>query len=114
MIRVADQVIRHDRDLAAAAGRIDHERRDGVARGVPAEAFHDLEALADRRPEVAGALDEVALVEVVGPDPVLHEPMDERPLDMDAVIDAGEQDALVADRDAGPGELVDGPADLGA
>jgi len=67
---------------------------------VAAEALHDLEALANRRPEVAGALDQVALVEVVRPDPVLDELVDERALDVDAVVDAGEQDALVADRQA--------------
>ena len=62
---------------------------------------------------MAGALDQVALVQVVGPDPVGHELVDERALDVDAVVDAGQQDALVADREAGPGQLVDRAADLG-
>ena len=60
-----------------------------------------------------GALDQVALVEVVRPDPVLDEPVDERPLDVDAVVDAGEQDRLVADRQAGLRQLVDRARDLG-
>src|SRR5207249_8637002 len=72
-----------------------------------------LETLADRGPEVPGSFDEVALVEVVRPDPVLDEAMDERPLDVHAVVDASEEDALVAERDAGPRQLVGGTADLG-
>ena len=78
-----------------------------------AQALHDLEALADRRPEVARALDQVALVEVVRPDPVGDELVDERALDVDAVVDAGEQHALVADRQAGLRQLVDRARDLG-
>src|SRR5665811_1353812 len=113
VVRIADEVVRHDRDLAAATGRIDDEGRDRVARGMAAEALHDLEALADRRSEVARSLDEVALVQVVRPDPVLDESMHERALDVDAVVDPGEQDALVPDGDPGPGELVDRSADLG-
>ncbi len=80
---------------------------------MPAQALHDLEALADRRPEVAGALDEVALVQVVRPDPVRDELVDQRALDVDAVVDAREQHALVADRQAGPRQLVDRARDLG-
>jgi len=45
---------------------------------------------------------QVALVEVVRPDPVGHQLVDERALDVDAIVDAGEQDALVPDREAGP------------
>ena len=107
VVAVRDQVVGHDRDLAAAAGRIDDEGRDRVARGVAAQALHDLEALADRRPEVAGPLDQVALVEVVRPDPVGDELVDEGALDVDAVVDARQQDALVADRETGLGQLVD-------
>src|SRR5260221_2337425 len=43
---------------------------------------------------------------------VSREPMDARALDVDAVVHAGEQSALVADRDPGAREPVDGPADL--
>ena len=77
------------------------------------QALHDLEALADRRPEVPGALHEVALVQVVRPDPVLDQLVDERALDVHAVVHAGKEDALVADRHAGLRELVDRAADLG-
>ena len=47
VVRVADQVVGHDRDLAAATGRIDDVGRDRIARGVAAQALHDLDALAD-------------------------------------------------------------------
>ena len=103
VIRVADQVVGHDRDLAAAAGRVDHVGRDGVAARVAAQALHDLEALADRRAEVPAALDQVALVQVVRPDAHLDELVDQLALDVDAVVDACEQDRLIADRDAGAG-----------
>ena len=109
VVRVADQVIRHHRDLAAAAGCVDDVCRHRIARRVAPQALHDLEALAHRRPEVPRSLDEIALVDVVGPDPVLHQAMHEGTLDVHAVVHAG----LVAERDAGPGELVGGPADLG-
>jgi hypothetical protein len=80
---------------------------------VAAQTFHDLDALADRRPEVAGTLDEIALVQVVRPDPVLDELVDESLLDVEAVVDAREQDRLVAQRDAGSGQLVAGTGNLG-
>ena len=98
--------------LPPPPGRVDDVGRDRVAGRVAAQPLHDLEALADRRPEVPGSLDQVALVQVVGPDPVRDELVDERALDVDAVVHAGEQDALVADRQAGLGQLVDRARDL--
>ena len=59
-----------------------------------------------------GALDQVALVQVVGPDPVRDELVDECSLDVDAVVDAGQQHALVADREPGLRQLVDRARDL--
>ena len=100
MVGVAHDVVRHDRDLAAAAGCINDELRHRVPGGVTAEALDDLQALADRRPEVPGALDQVALVEVVGPDPVLDQALDQLPLGVDAVVDARQEHGLVAQRDA--------------
>ena len=80
---------------------------------MPAQALDDLEPLADRRPEVAGALDQVALVQVVGADPVLDQLVDEVALDVHAVVDAGQEHGLVAHRQAGLGQPVDGTRDLG-
>ena len=78
-----------------------------------AQALDDLEALADRRPEVPGTLDQVALVDVVRPDPDLDQALDELALDVDAVVDAGEQHRLVAQRNAGATEGVAGARELG-
>ena len=78
-----------------------------------AQALDDLEALADRRPEMPAALDQVAVVEVVRPDADLDQLVHELALDVDAVVDAGEQHRLVADRDAGAGQPVDRARDLG-
>ncbi len=113
VVRVAEQVVGHDRDLAAAARGVDHVCRHRVAAGVATQALHDLHALADGRPEMARTLDQVALVDVVRPNPNLRQPVDQRPHDVDAVVDAGQQDRLVAQRDAGPGELVAGAGDFG-
>jgi hypothetical protein len=77
VVRVADQVVGHDRDLAAAAGGVHDVLRHGIAGGVAAQALHDLDALADRRAEVAGAFDQVALVDVVRPDPDATRSMDQ-------------------------------------
>src|SRR5450759_967713 len=64
VVRVADQVVRPHRDLAAAAGRVGRIGWNRVAGGVRAQPLHDLEALADRSAEVARALNQVALVDV--------------------------------------------------
>ena len=53
VVGVRDQVVRHHRDLPAAAGRVDDVLRDRVPGGVAAQALDDLEALPDGRPEVA-------------------------------------------------------------
>ena len=66
------------------------------------------------RAEVPGALHQVALVEVVGPDAVLDQLVHERALDVHAVVDAGEQHGLVADGDAGARQLVHRARDLRA
>ena len=113
VVRVADEVVGHDRDLAAAAGSIHHVRRHRIAGSVAAQPFHDLDPLADRGAEMARALDQVALVDVVGPDAVLDQPMNERPHDVDAVVDPGEQYRLIAERDAGAGDPVGGAGDFG-
>ena len=73
----------------------DHVLRHGVARRVAAQPFDDLDPLADRRPQMAGTLDQVTLVEVVGPHANLDQVVDEFALDVDGVVDAGQQHALV-------------------
>ena len=53
---------------------------------------------------MGGAFDEVALVEVVGADSAHEEFVDEFFLDVYGVVDAIEENALVAHNDAGVGE----------
>lgn len=47
-----DQVVRIDRDLAAASGAVDHELRNGITCGVAAQTFDDGDTLGEGRPEV--------------------------------------------------------------
>ena len=95
-------------NFPAAAGRIDNVLRHGVTGGMAAQAFHDLDALGNRRAEVTRAFDQVALVQVIrahaDADQVLHQ----LALDVDVVVHARQQHGLVAQRDACPGQTVAG------
>jgi len=84
----AQQVIGHDRDLSTAARRVDDILGHSVARGVPAQPFHDLDALADGRAEMTGAVYQVALVEVVRADTDADQVLHQLALDMDVVVDS--------------------------
>ena len=48
LVVVVEDVTGIDRHFAAAARGVDHELRDGVASGVAAQAFDDLDAFCDR------------------------------------------------------------------
>src|SRR5262249_37842503 len=63
-----DQVVRHDRDLAAAVRAVHHVRRDTEARHMAAETLHDLDPLPHRRAEVARPDDRIAVEDIVRPD----------------------------------------------
>ena len=110
---LADDVVGRDRDLATAAGRVDDVGRHGIAAGVAAQALHDLDALGDRRAHVARTLDQVALVEVVRPHANLHQIVHQFALDVDRIVDPGQQHALVAQRHAGPRQAITGRRQLG-
>ena len=69
------------------------------------EAFKDLDSLANWSAKVGKPFREVALVEIVGTDPVHHEFMNQRAHDARAVVDARQQDRLVTQGDAGIGQL---------
>jgi hypothetical protein len=84
-----------------------------VAGRVAAQALDNLQALADRRAEVARALDQVALIQVIRANPHLDEAVDELALDVDAIVDSGEEDRLVADGDPRSSQLVDRACHLG-
>ncbi len=108
-----EDVVGVDGDFAAAAGGVDDELGDGVAGGVTAEGFDDFNAFVDGGAEVGGALDEVALVEVVGADAAHEEFVHEGLHDVGLVVDATEEDALVAKGDAVIGEALEAGADFG-
>lgn len=108
-----DDVLRVDGDFSAATGAVDDELGDGVAGGVTAEAFDDLDAFGHAGAEVGGALDEVALVEVVGTNATHEELLDEFLLDLDGVVDSLEKDGLVPHDNAGVGQATEGVANFG-
>ena len=108
----ADDRIGHQRDLAAAARRVDRQSRHRIARGVAAQRRDDLEPLLDRRAEMRRAGDRVALIEVVGLHPAHQQPVHQPLHHRDIVVDALEQHGLAAERDAGIGQPRRGFGDL--
>ena len=97
---VMEDVAGVDRDLSTSARSVDNELRNGVTRGVAAQAFDNFEAFRDGGAQVRGAVDEVALVNVIRPDAAHEEFVHKRFHDGQRVVDAFEEDALVAERDA--------------
>ncbi len=113
VVRHAEQVVGHDGDLAAAAGGVDHVGGHGIPGGVPAQAFHDLDALGHRGAEVTRAVHQVTLVEVIRPHTDAHQVLHQLALDVHVVVHTCQQHRLVAQGDASPGELVGGLFQLG-
>ena len=108
-----EDVVGVDGDFAAAAGGVDDELGNGVAGGVAAKGFDDFNALVDGGAKVGGALDEVALIEVVGADAAHEEFVHEGLHDVGFVVDATEEDALVAEGNTVIGESLEASADFG-
>ncbi len=98
-------------DFSAAAGGVDDELWDGVAGGVTPEGTDQFDAFAGVGAEVGTARDEVALVEVIGAHPHHEEAVDEGLEDCGIVIDAFQEDGLVAERDSREGEAFAGFAE---
>ena len=73
-----------------------------------AQTFHDLDPFSYRGPEMPGSLHQVALEQVVWPDADLQQFMDQGPLNMHTIIDPGQKNSLVPQRDAGPGQPIGG------
>ena len=67
---------------------------------MPDQAFHDLDALADGRAEMQQPFGQIALIQVVRPHAVLYQLMHQRFHNPRAVIDTGQQDGLIAQRDS--------------
>src|SRR5664280_444704 len=97
--RHGENIIGADRDLATTMRRVDDELRNGEAARVTAQKLHDLDALVNRRTEVADTTGQIALVNVVGPDTDSHEFLNELFHDIGTIVDPLEENGLVANRD---------------
>ena len=86
---LGDQVVGHNRGLAAAAGSVHHEGGDAVAGGMAAQSLHDLDALGHGSAEVAQAQGRIAGIDVVGThthlDQAVAEAIDKGELDLSKV-----------------------------
>ena len=89
----------HDGSLAAAAGSVDNEGGDAVTGGMATQSFHDLDTLGNGGTEVAQTQRGIALIDVVGTDTDANQLVDQLQHDVDAVVNAGQQDGLVAQGD---------------
>ena len=103
----------HDGGLAATAGGVHHEGGHTEAGRVAPQSFDDLDALADGGAEVLQAHGQVALVDVIGADPDLHQLIDQFLHGVDTVVHAGQQHALVAQGNAGVSQHLAGLGGLG-
>ena len=106
-------VVGIDGDFAAAAGSIDDELGDCVAGGVAAELLDDLDALHHAGAQVRAALDEIALVEVVGAHTAHEQLVHEAFHHARVVVHTAEEHALIAERHAVVGEHGQGITHLG-
>src|SRR2546421_311909 len=101
-------VLGEQRDLATAAGGVDHEVGHGEPGGPAAQRPDDLESLFDGRAEVLRAGDLVAHVDVIRPDPGGEQLLHQQLHDRGVVVHALQEDGLAAERDAGVGEHAEG------
>lgn len=95
---VGNDVIRVNRYLAAAAGRVDNVGRHAVTGSMPAEFLDYVDTGVDRGAEMLRTSDKIALVNIIRPHAHLQKLVhqffhDERP-----VVDAFEQNSLAAKR----------------
>ena len=100
----AQDVFGADRHFAPATGGINHVLRHGVARGVTAQSFHDLQPLGHAGAQMRRAGDRVALIDVVRLHAAHQQFLHERPHHGHVVIDMLEQNGLVAQRNASIGQ----------
>src|SRR5262249_35995954 len=62
LVRLGDQVLRHNGNLSAAARRIDDKLGDRQSRGMTPETFDDFDSLLHRGSKVLNAFREIALI----------------------------------------------------
>ena len=108
-----DDIAGADGNFAAAAGCVYDILRHGVAGSVSAQGFHDLKSLGDGGAQVGRPLDEIALIKVIRTNAAAEELVDKGTHGVRVVVDSSEQDALVAQRNAGVGEAPERVAHFG-
>ena len=106
MIRGADLVIGHHGNLSASARRVHDKLRNRVTGGVAAQTFHDLDAFCDRRAEMSRAFDQIALIEIIRADTDARQLLDQFALDVNTIIDPGQKNGLIAQRNSGAAHAV--------
>ncbi len=68
-IQMHQVVAGEERNFPSAAGRVNHEVRDGHPAGVTLKGLDDVEAGLNRCAEMVGALGQIRLIEIVRLDP---------------------------------------------
>ena len=101
VVRGRHEIVRHERNLAAAVRAVDHVGRNAQAGHVAAQPFHDLQPLPDRGAEMAGPDDRIAVEEVIGPDLDAQQGPHQFAHGLQVVVDPLEQHRVVVDRHAG-------------
>ncbi len=101
LIQMDHVVVGQQRDLAAAARRIDHEMGHGHSTRVALERFDDVQTCFDGRPEMICSLGQVGLIQIIGLHPRKEQLMDEAFHDFRIVIHAFEENRLGAQGNAG-------------
>lgn len=101
-----------DRDFTATSWAVDHILWDGIAGGVATQSLDHLDALADTRAQMCGALDEITLIEIVGADSAHEKPVNELLLNFDRIVHPLQKHGLVTHWDACVSEAAQSITDL--
>jgi hypothetical protein len=110
--RSTHKIVRQERDLSATARRIDYKRWNGKTAGVAAQRFHDLDSLPYTCPQMIGADDAVALIQIIWPNSNAQESLKKVFHRRGVIIDACQQDGLIAQWNSQPGQLLATPRSL--
>ena len=92
------EILRHDGDFAAAAGRVHDKGGHRKAACMSAQSFYDFDSLGNGRAEVLQAHAQVALINVIRSHSYFDQLVNQSFHDVNAVVDARKQHALVSER----------------
>jgi hypothetical protein len=113
LVGLGNNVVGIERNFPTATRSIENVLGKGVSSGVTTQSFDEIEPGLFRSAKVGRALDEIALIEVVGLD-VAHEKfVQESRVNGEAVINATQQHGLVTELDACLCESLEAIANLG-